>query len=99
MKGKYFASDHIEFKAADATSSGQSIIFGTKPVEVLIPYMKILSKKGDIILEPFGGSGSTMMTAEKLRRRCFVMEKTPLYCDVIIARWEKLTGQKAKKGR
>lgn len=97
MKGKYFASDHVEFKASDAKSSGQSIIFGTKPVEILIPYMKILSKKGDIILEPFGGSGSTMMTAEKLQRRCFVMEKTPLYTDVIIARWEKYTGKKVKR--
>ena len=97
MKGKYFASDHIDFKASDAKSSGQSIIFGTKPVEVLIPYMKILSKKGDIVLEPFGGSGSTMIAAEKLKRRCFVMEKTPLYTDVIIARWEKFSGKKAKK--
>lgn len=97
MKGKYFASDHIDFKASDATSSGQSIIFGTKPVEILIPYIKILSKKGDIILEPFGGSGSTMIAAEKLKRRCFVMEKTPLYTDVIIARFEKFTGKKAKR--
>ena len=97
MKGKFFASDHINFKASDATSSGQSIIFGTKPIEVLIPYMKILSKKGDLVLEPFGGSGSTLITAEKLKRKCYVMEKTPLYCDVIIARWEKLTNQKVKK--
>ncbi len=54
MKGKYFASDHIDFKASDATSSGQSIIFGTKPIEILIPYIKILTRKGDIIAEPFG---------------------------------------------
>lgn len=97
MKGRYFASDHIDFRASDEKSTGQNIVFGTKPVEILIPYMKILSKKGDIILEPFGGSGSTMIAAEKLRRRCFIMEKTPLYCDVIIARWEKFSEQKAQR--
>ncbi len=96
MKGKYFASDHIDFKASDATSSGQSIIFGTKPIEILIPYIKILSKKGDVIAEPFGGSGSTLIAAHKLGRRCFVMEKTPLYCDVILARWKKYTGIEPK---
>jgi len=104
MKGKYFASDHIDFKASDATSSGQSIIFGTKPIEILLPYIKILSKKNDIVLEPFGGSGSTLIAAHKLGRRCFVMEKTPLYCDVILARWRKYSGSepelvKASKGK
>ena len=92
MKGRYFASDHIDFKASDATSSGQSIIFGTKPIEVLIPYIKILSQKGDIVLEPFGGSGSTLIAAHKLGRRCFIMEKTPLYADVILARTKKYIG-------
>jgi DNA modification methylase len=43
-------------------------------------------------MEPFGGSGSTLMAAHKLSRKCFVMEKTPLYCDVILARWKKYTG-------
>jgi DNA modification methylase len=96
-KGKYFASDHIESGACDATSSGQSIIFGTKPVEILIPYIKILTRKGDVIYEPFGGSGSTLIAAEKLKRVCYMMEKTPLYCDVEIARWRKYAGSEPKK--
>ena len=46
---------------------------------------------------PFGGSGTTLIAAEQLNRKCYMMELDPLYCDVIIARWEKLTGKKATK--
>ena len=55
------------------------------------------SKQGDIVLDLFGGSGSTLIAAEQLGRKCYMMELDPHYCDVIIARWEKLTGQKAIK--
>lgn len=48
------------------------------------------------ILDIFGGSGTTMIAAEKTNRRCFMMELDPHYCDVIVARWEKYTGQKAE---
>lgn len=94
---KYCPTDHIEFVAADEKSSGQGIIFGTKPIEILIPYLKVLTKRGDLVLEPFGGSGSTLIAAHKLGRRCYVMEKSEVYTAVIIARWEKTTGKKAKK--
>lgn len=50
-----------------------------------------------IILEPFGGSGSTLMAAEQMKRKCYLLEIDPKYVDVIIARWEKLTGEKAVK--
>lgn len=90
-------TDFIEFRASDEKHSGQGIIFGTKPIEILIPYMKVLSKREDIVLEPFGGSGSTLIAAEKLKRRCRIMEKSPVYAEVIRKRWEKLTGLKAKK--
>ncbi len=97
-KGKKIQpSDFIEFVASDEKHSGQGIIFGTKPIEVLIPYLKVLTKRGDLVIEPFGGSGSTLIASEKLRRRCFIMEKSPVYAEVIIKRWEKLTGQKAIK--
>jgi DNA modification methylase len=97
-KGKKIQpTDFIEFKASDEKNSGQGIIFGTKPIEILIPYIKVLTKRGDLIVEPFGGSGSTMIAAEKLKRRCYLMEKSPVYCEVIKNRWEKLTGQKAKR--
>ena len=90
-------TDFIEYKASDAKSSGQGIIFGTKPIEILIPYIKVLTKRGDLILEPFGGSGSTLIAATKMKRRCFIMEKSPVYAEVIIKRFEKLTGIERKK--
>jgi DNA modification methylase len=96
-KGKKYApTDFIEFKAADEKSSGQGIIFGTKPIEILIPYIKVLTKRGDLIVEPFGGSGSTLIAATKMRRRCYLMEKCPIYAEVIRNRWEKMTGLKAE---
>lgn len=94
---KYCPTDFIEFKAADEKSSGQGIIFGTKPLEILIPYIKVLTKREDLIIEPFGGSGSTLIAAEKMKRRCYILEKSPVYSEVIRRRWEKLTGQKANK--
>ena len=52
---------------------------------------------GSLVLDCFGGTGTTLIAAEKLKRRCFMMELDPQYCDVIIARWEKLTGKEATK--
>lgn len=90
-------TDYVECVASDEKSSGQGIIFGTKPIEILIPYIKVLTKRDGLIIEPFGGSGSTLIAATKLKRRCYVMEKSNVYCEVIKKRWEKLTGLKAKK--
>lgn len=98
QKGKKIQpTDFIEYKAADEKSSGQGIIFGTKPIEILIPYIKVLTKRGDLIIEPFGGSGSTLIASQKMGRRCFIMEKSPVYAEVIKKRWEKLTGEKGIK--
>jgi DNA modification methylase len=97
-KGKKVCpTDFIDFNAADEKSSGQAIIFGTKPLEILIPYVKVLTKRGDLIVEPFGGSGSSLIAAIKMKRRCYLIEKSPIYAEVIRNRWEKLTGLKAKK--
>ncbi|MBI2048219.1 MAG: DNA modification methylase [Parcubacteria group bacterium] len=97
-KGKKICpTDFIEFVAADEKSSGQGIIFGTKPLELLIPYLKVLTKRNDLVIEPFGGSGSTLIAAEKMGRRCYLIEKSPVYAEVIRHRWEKLTNLKAKK--
>lgn len=90
-------TDFIEYVASDEKHSGQGVIFGTKPIEILIPYIKVLTKRGDLIVEPFSGSGSTLIASTKMKRRCYGMEKSPVYAEVIIKRWEKLTGQKAKK--
>ncbi len=94
---KYCPTDFIEFRSDDAKHSGQGLVFGTKPLEILIPYIKVLTKRDGLIIEPFGGSGSTLIAAEKMKRRCYLMEKSPVYAEVIKHRWEKLTGQKAKK--
>src|ERR1035437_4554054 len=97
-KGKKICpTDFISHTAAATTSSGQEIIFGTKPVELLIPYIKVLTKRGDLILEPFGGSGSTAAAAIMMGRRCYINEKSNVYAEVIRHRLEKLTGLKAKK--
>ena len=55
------------------------------------------TKKGWNVYDGFGGSGTTLIAAEQLNRNAFLMELDPHYCDVIIARWEKLTGEKAVK--
>ena len=68
-----------------------------KPVALFGYQIQNSSKEGDIILDTFGGSGTTIVACEQLKRKARCMELDPHYCDVIIARWEKLTGQKAVK--
>lgn len=98
QKGKRIQpTDFIEFNAADEKSSGQAIIFGVKPTEILIPYLKVLTKRGDLVLEPFMGSGSTMAAAVMLKRRCYAIEKSNIYAEVAMRRIEKLTGLKREK--
>ena len=67
-----------------------------KPVTLLARLIFNSSHKGDTVLDPFGGSGSTMMACEQLGRKCAMMELDPIYCDVIVKRWENLTGRKAE---
>lgn len=68
-----------------------------KPVKLVARFIVNSSRPGDVVLDIFGGSGSTMIAAEQLGRKCYMMELDPKYCDVIVARWEQLTGKKAKK--
>lgn len=67
----------------------------TFPIQFASEFIKRFSHKS--VLDCFGGTGTTLIAAEQLGRKCFMMELDPHYCDVIIARWEKLTGQKAIK--
>jgi DNA modification methylase len=94
---KYQPTDFIEYIASDEKSSGQGVIFGTKPIEILVPYIKVLTKRDDLVVEPFCGSGSTLIASTKLKRRCYIMEKSPTYAEVALKRWEKLTGLKRVK--
>lgn len=66
-----------------------------KPINLLSLQIKNSSKKEEIVLDLFGGSGSTLISCEQLNRKCYMMEYDPKYVDVIIDRWETLTGQKA----
>jgi DNA modification methylase len=66
-----------------------------KPVELAARAMRLSSKPGESVLDLFGGSGSTLIGAELTGRRAYLMELDPLYCDVIVQRWERFTGGKA----
>ena len=66
-----------------------------KPVALVADAIKDCSHRGDLILDPFGGSGSTLIAAETTGRTARLVEIDPLYCDTIIARWQQVTGQKA----
>lgn len=68
----------------------------TFPVELPAEYIKSMSDEGDVVIEPFGGSGTTLIACEQLGRQCRIMELEPKYVDVIIKRWEEFTGQKAE---
>lgn len=68
-----------------------------KPLALCARAIKSSSREGETVLDLFGGSGSTLIACEQLNRRCFTMELDPRYCDVIIKRWETLTGKKAVK--
>jgi DNA modification methylase len=67
------------------------------PVEIPYRCLQAYTGAGGTVLDPFGGSGSTMIAAEKAGRRAFLMEKSPAFCDVIVGRWESMTSQKARR--
>jgi hypothetical protein len=68
-----------------------------KPVALISRALKSSTPEGATIAEPFLGSGTTLIAAEQLGRTCYGLEIEPCYCDVILARWEALTGERAKK--
>ena len=68
-----------------------------KPITLNEKPMKRCTAAGSIVLDLFGGSGSTLIAAEQLKRRAFLMEIDPVFCDVIIKRYERFTGDHAVK--
>jgi len=90
-------NDHITWTAETGSSSGQQIVFGTKPLSVLLPFVKILSPRNGIVAEPFAGSGSTILASEIMHRKCRAIEISDLYGEVILNRFERFTNIKPKK--
>lgn len=68
-----------------------------KPVPLVARLVANSTKRNDVVLDPFGGSGSTLVAAAQMDRICLTVEKDPRYADVIIERWQNLTGEKATK--
>jgi DNA modification methylase len=67
-----------------------------KPVSLIADAIRDCSRRGEVVLDGFGGSGSTLIAAEKTGRVARLIEYDPLYCDTIVRRWEKFTGKRAK---
>ena len=67
-----------------------------KPIALCARAIHASTREGESVLDCFGGSGSTMIACEQLGRKCYMVELDPGYCDVILSRWEKYTGQKAE---
>ena len=68
-----------------------------KPVSLLAELLRAASNPGSLVLDPFGGAGSTLLAAERTGRSCRLVEIEPRYCDLALARWERLSGEQARK--
>jgi DNA modification methylase len=65
------------------------------PVEIPWRCIKMHSDERNIVLEPFSGSGTTIIACEQTNRRCYAMERDPVYCDLAVRRWEQFTNKQA----
>jgi DNA modification methylase len=91
--------DYAGISSPTASRSEELAMHPTvKPVALIADAIRDCSKRGDIVLDCFGGSGSTLIAAEKTGRLARLIEFDPLYCDTIIRRWEKFTGKRARLG-
>lgn len=94
--GHYFVNDRKQSTVLEFDKPTRNAEHPTmKPIDLLVYLIKNSSKENQLILDLFGGSGSTLIAAEQTKRVCYTMELDPKYCDVIVKRWEQLTGKKA----
>ena len=85
--GKHHQSDEIDIRHSTQ-----------KPVECMARPMRNHGAEGDVVYDPFLGSGTSVIAAEQTERVCCGLEIDPAYCDVIVERWEQFTGGKARRG-
>lgn len=90
-KGKYKNTSVWEFDRPTKSKEHPTM----KPIELLGEILLNATEEGSSVLDTFGGSGSTLIACEQLNRKCYMCELDPHYCDVIINRWETLTGREA----
>ena len=94
----YFVDDRTQSTVWEFNKPLRNIEHPTmKPVDLIARAINNSSRSDNIVLDIFGGSGTTLIACEQLNRKCYMMELDPKYCDVIIKRWETLTGEKAVK--
>lgn len=91
MSGDSVATDVLRYDKPSRNEDHPTM----KPVKLFAYQMRNSSRKGETVLDPFGGSGTSVIAAEQMGRRCLCMELDPHYCDVIITRWENMTGREA----
>ena len=94
----YFTNDRTQVTVLEYAKPSANVEHSTmKPIEMMAQLIRNSTKKGQIVLDLFGGSGSTLMACEQTERVCYMMEYDPKYIDVIINRWETFAGRKAVK--
>jgi DNA modification methylase len=94
----YGPNNQADVWEVEKVPPGKMVHLTEKPVELARRAIKFSTRRGENVLDLFGGSGSTLIACEELHRNCFMVEIDTAYADVIIARWEALTGKKAKRG-
>ena len=88
--------DYAGISSIGATRSEELAMHPTvKPVTLVADAIRDCSRRGEIVLDGFGGSGSTLIAAQKTGRSARLIEYDPIYCDTIIRRWERYTGKRA----
>ncbi len=93
----YFVNDRTQSTVFEADRPQRNDVHPTmKPLPLIKRLVANSTRPGDVVLDLFGGSGTTLIACEEMNRRCFMMEYDPGYCDVIIDRWIKFTGKEAE---
>lgn len=88
--------DWFGFLSSENSADARNRVHPTqKPITLLVDIITQWGEKAGTVVDLFGGSGSTLIACEQLNRKCYMCELDPHYCDVIIQRWENLTGKKA----